>query len=162
MSPKVTSKNLSYDSSLPPFLQRLRAQNTDTPTVAPRPRRAPNPNDDEEDEPTYVDEEGTTLNAAELRSLGVKKGDPEEGEQAALEAKTEEPQPEAKPDASAAIGAARKRKVGKIVGAQEDEEEEGKGKKDTLATAALEKDKQVPAQKKKKVKKVKLSFGDDE
>lgn len=159
MSPKITSKSLSYDASLPPFLQRLRAENTGASTAAPRPKRAPNPDADEEDEPVYVDEEGGGLDDAELRSLGVARTGAEKGEEAAEEAKPEAVrEPERKDEKIAAIGAARKRKVGKVVGAPE--EEEGKGS-DTAAAAPL-KDKQAPSQKKKKLKKVKLSFGDDD
>ena len=159
MSPKITSKSLSYDASLPPFLQRLRAENTGASTAAPRPKRAPNPDADEEDEPVYVDEEGGALDDAELRSLGVTKRGGDKGEEGAEEAKPEAVgEPERKEEKIAAIGATRKRKVGKVVGAPE--EEEGKGS-DTAAVAPG-KDKQAPPQKKKKVKKVKLSFGDDE
>ncbi|KFY81115.1 hypothetical protein V499_00109 [Pseudogymnoascus sp. VKM F-103] len=158
MSPKITSKSLSYDSSLPPFLQRLRAENTGGSTAAPRARRAPNPDADEEDEPVYVDEEGAALDDDELHSLGVTKKGGKKGEQAAEEAKPEAVEPERKEEKIAAIGAARKRKVGKVVGASE--EEEGKGSDKAAVTPG--KDKQAPPQKKKKVKKVKLSFGDDE
>ncbi|OBT66858.1 hypothetical protein VE03_04017 [Pseudogymnoascus sp. 23342-1-I1] len=159
MSPKITSKSLSYDVSLPPFLQRLRAENTGASTAAPRPKRAPNPDADEEDEPVYVDEEGGALDEAELRSLGVTKKGGKKGEEAAEEAKPEAVGgPERKEEKIAAIGATRKRKVGKVIGAPE--EEEGKGGDTAAVTAG--KDKQAPPQKKKKVKKVKLSFGDDE
>ncbi|KFY22651.1 hypothetical protein V493_06441 [Pseudogymnoascus sp. VKM F-4281 (FW-2241)] len=158
MSPKITSKSLSYDASLPPFLQRLRAENTGASTAAPRPKRAPNPDADEEDEPVYVDEEGGALDDAELRSLGVTKKGEEKGEEAAEEAKPlalgESERKEVK---IAEIGTARKRKVGKVVGASEEE-----GKDGNTVAGAPGKDKQAAPQKKKKVKKVKLSFGDDE
>lgn len=159
MSPKITSKSLSYDASLPPFLQRLRAENVGASTAAPRAKRAANPDADEEDEPVYVDEEGGALDDAELRSLGVTKKGGEKGEEAAEEAKPEAVgERERKEEKIASIGATRKRKVGKVVGAPD--EEEGKGS-DTTAVARG-KEKQAPPQKKKKVKKVKLSFGDDE
>ncbi|OAF57691.1 hypothetical protein VC83_05671 [Pseudogymnoascus destructans] len=132
-------RDLSYDSSLPPFLQRLRADNTGGSTAVPRPKRAPNPDADEEDEPVYVDEEGAALDDDELHSLGVTKKGAKKGEEIAEEAK-----PEARGN----------EKVGKVVGAPE--QEEGK------VSDAPGKDKQAPPQKKKKVKKVKLSFGDDE
>lgn len=158
MSPKITSKSLSYDSSLPPFLQRLRAENTGGSTAAPRARRAPNPDADEEDEPVYVDEEGAALDDDELNSLGVTKKGAKKGGEATEEVKPEVVEPERKEEKIAAIGAARKRKVGKVVGASEEEEGKGSDK----AAVAPGKDKQVPPQKKKKVKNVKLSFGDDE
>ncbi|KFY15550.1 hypothetical protein V492_01914 [Pseudogymnoascus sp. VKM F-4246] len=159
MSPKITSKSLSYDASLPPFLQRLRAENVGASTAAPRAKRAPNPDADEEDEPVYVDEEGGALDDAELRSLGVTKKGGEKGEEATEDAKPGAvPEPERKEEKIAAIGATRKRKVGKVVGAPE--EEEGKGS--DAAAVVTEKDRGKPPQKKKKVKKVKLSFGDDE
>lgn len=164
MSPKLTAKSLSYDASLPPFLQRLRAQNTGSPAAAPRPMRPPNPNDADEDEPVYVDAEGTTLDSVGLRNLGVTKGGPGEGEQAVEEVKTEDGtelkvKAEEKTIATrAAIGSARKRKVGKVVGASEEEEGKGSG----VTEVAPGEDKQAPPQKKKKVNKVMLSFGDDE
>lgn len=159
MSPKITSKSLSYDASLPPFLQRLRAENTGSSTAAPRPKRAPNPDADEEDEPVYVDEEGGALDDAELCSLGVTKKGGEKGEEATEDAKPEAAKEfERKKEKIATIGGARKRKVARVIGAQDEEEEKGG---DTAVVVPM-KDKQAPAKKKKKVNKVKLSFGDDD
>lgn len=159
VSPKITSKSLSYDASLPPFLQRLRAENTGGSTAAPRPKRAPNPDADEEDEPVYVDEEGAALDDSELHSLGVTKKGAEKGDESAGDAKPEVAgELQRKEEKIAEIGGARKRKAGRVVGAPEEEEDKGSDKRDTTSG----KDKQAPQQKKKKVKKVKLSFGDDE
>lgn len=157
MSPKLQAKNLTYDTSLPPFLQRLRALNTSSTDgrherPLARPKRARNADDDAEDEPTYVDEAGVGLDGAELRSLGLTKGAAGEEEEAAAE-EEEEGEKERETEKMAAIGAARRRKVGKVVGADED-----------AAGAAAPKDEaqQAAPKPKKKAKKVKLSFGDDE
>lgn len=162
MSPKLQAKNLTYDTSLPPFLQRLRALNTSSADgrherPLARPKRARNADDDAEDEPTYVDEAGVGLDGAELRSLGLTKGAAgEEEEAAAEEQRTEVGEKERETEKMAAIGAARRRKVGKVVGADED------GDGDAAKAAPKDEAQQAAPKPKKKAKKVKLSFGDDE
>ena len=171
MSGKIKSKDLSYDSSLPPFLQRLRAQNTgygddgdpDRHQVPlARPKKAKNPDDD--DGPTFVDESGETVSKAdyERRLKGDVTGE-ETGDNV-----TGELEGDGKPEASGALpadskprveqkltdGAAiKKRKVAKVVG---DEDEDGSSK--------LEKDIAPKAVKKakKKAKPIKLAFDDDD
>jgi len=169
---KITSKNLHYDDSLPPFLARLRANNNAGDgrheyTVA-RPKKARTAEDEAEDEPVYFDEgSGETLTKSEweAREAGSEnQGEGKDGEKA--EAGEESA---AKGDAGkeskekvAAIGASKKRKAGKVVGGEEDDE---------VPVAKAPADKKAPSQPEKKSekgksakkgKKIKLSFGDDE
>ena len=132
----IKSKDLSYDSSLPPFLQRLRAQNTgygddgdpdrhERPLA--RPKKAKNPDDD--DGPTFVDESGETVTKEDYEKQ--LKGDAE-GEEDAGNV-TGELKGDGKPEALGALpglrveqkltdgAAAKKRKMAKVVG--EDEED---------------------------------------
>ena len=171
MSSKIKSKDLSYDSSLPPFLQRLRAQNTgygedgdpDRHQVPlARPKKAKNPDDD--DGPTFVDESGEFVSKAdyERRLKGDASGE-ETGDNATGELKGD-----GKPEASGALpadskprveqkltdgNAVKKRKVAKVVG-DEDEDDSSKAEKD-IAPKAVKK-------AKKKAKPIKLAFDDDE
>ncbi|KAK0125298.1 hypothetical protein ONS95_000673 [Cadophora gregata] len=169
---KITSKNLHYDDSLPPFLARLRANNNAGDgrheySVA-RPKKARTAEDEAEDEPVYFDEvSGETLSKSEWeeREAGLEKDeeakDGERAEGAEESAAKGDAGKESK-EKVAAIGASKKRKAGKVVGG-EDEDEIPITK--TLA------DKKAPSQPEKKVekgksakkgKKIKLSFGDDE
>ncbi|KAK0260846.1 hypothetical protein LTR91_010701 [Friedmanniomyces endolithicus] len=73
MPAKIKAKDLSYDTSLPPFLQRLHDQKAgrgDTDRherPLARPMRAKDSNDD--DGPTVVDESGETVSKAEYEKL---------------------------------------------------------------------------------------------
>jgi hypothetical protein len=167
---KIKSKDLSYDSSLPPFLQRLRAQNTgygddgdpdrhERPLA--RPKRAKNPDDD--DGPTFVDESGETVTKEDYEKQ--LRGDAE-GEEDAGNV-TGELKGDGKPEASGALPgprveqkltdgtAVKKRKMAKVVG--EDEE-------DGLQTGGVDKGttQKAPKKAKKKAKPIKLAFDDDE
>ncbi|EHL03736.1 hypothetical protein M7I_0137 [Glarea lozoyensis 74030] len=154
-TPKITPKNLSYNTSLPPFLARLQANNANTSgrheyTIA---RAKKNRTDEEiaDDEPVYFNEEtGETLTMGEWEER-EKDGEEEKPnvEETLDEEKEEDTQElvKAKEEKVATIGATKKRKVGKVIGGSEDEGEAGAKK---------------PATAKKKAKKVKLSFGDDE
>ncbi|KAK6434135.1 hypothetical protein LTR95_009681 [Oleoguttula sp. CCFEE 5521] len=169
MSGKIKSKDLTYDSNLPPFLQRLHAKNTGYgPDNDPdrherqiaRPKKARNPDDD--DGPTVVDETGEQVSKEKLEEL-TKAEAPDEtaggtvtGE---LDAKGEAEVSGALPndkDAShakevkAVNGAvAKKRKAAKVVGQDENTETEPQ-------------DEQKSAKKaKKKGKPVKLAFDED-
>ncbi|ETS75813.1 hypothetical protein PFICI_12757 [Pestalotiopsis fici W106-1] len=191
MPDKITSKNLSYDQSLPPFLARLRGQQTldaqsPDPNLAARRRAAKvrSASEEAEDAPVVVDEDG---NVVELKAGQLDEEDGEDGEniKEAAENKTAKngdlPAPEK--EKTAGIGAAKKRKVGKVIGGDDnDEEEDGAGggvdaaiAKAVKATRKLadeptkESDKTIEANKatgksdkKKKAKKIKLSFGDDD
>jgi hypothetical protein len=162
---KIKSKDLSYDSSLPPFLQRLRAQNTgygddgdpdrhERPLA--RPKKAKNPDDD--DGPTFVDESGETVTKEDYEKQ--LRGDAE-GEEDAGNV-TGELKGDGKPEASGALpglrveqkltdgAAVKKRKMAKVVG---EDEEEGTEKSTTQ---------KAPKKAKKKAKPIKLAFDDDE
>src|SRR4051794_18780808 len=67
---KITPKNLQYDSSLPPFLARLQANNNSRDGRqefhAARPKKPRNAEEEAEDEPVYFDEgTGETLTKSE-------------------------------------------------------------------------------------------------
>lgn len=168
---KITPKNLHYDSSLPPFLARLQANNNSNDgrhefTIA-RPKKARNADDEAEDEPVYFNEEsGETLTKSEWEAREAKGAEEEEGEAEGRDSKVA-----AKLEGKAkvaAIGATKKRKAGKVVGAEDDDGETVEVKPKKPSSAAGESkaaegaegkkgDKSKPA---KKPKKIKLSFDD--
>lgn len=172
MAQKITSKNLSYDDSLPPFLARLRNQHAASaaepdPILASR-RRAAKPrsaSEEAEDGPLVVDEEGVTVSGVTVGKDGVvteEKVDGDDGAGATEEKDTDK----GKEEKVAAIGAGRKRKVGKVVGGDDEEnKEEGakaaKKRTETSKTKEDDKSKDLPKGK-KKAKKIKLSFGDED
>lgn len=176
MAQKITSKNLSYDDSLPPFLARLRNQHAASstepdPILASRRRAAKtrSASEEAEDGPLVVDEEGVTVSGVTVGKDGTvteKEIEQDDGESGSV-ARTGETE-KGKEENVAAIGAGKKRKVGKIVGGGDEDEEEGSTKgtsKDTEKTKTKEDDKnKEPSKggKKKKAKKIKLSFGDEE
>lgn len=176
MAQKITSKNLSYDDSLPPFLARLRNQHAAAasepdPILAAR-RRGAKPrsaSEEAEDGPLVVDEDGVTVTGVTVGKDGAvveqaeeEGGDRKEGEEAEKGKEKEEKM--------AAIGGGRKRKVGKVVGGHDEEGEEeviedgGKVAKKGEGTAKGKKNDQSKdqAKGKKKTKKIKLSFGDED
>ncbi|KAK3296481.1 uncharacterized protein B0H64DRAFT_398379 [Chaetomium fimeti] len=191
MSQKISAKNLQYNSTLPPFLARLRGENPSgadrdgpDPILAGR-RRAVKPRSgsaEAEDAPLVVDDHGNAVDVTVGADGSVQEKESASGEQ---------PQPDASPaqdtvaaDAGAKTekladigGQRKKRKIGKIVGAEAEEEDaEDKSGKDrkagrpkggnaTTSEDAERKDEPAAVAKtkpKKKAKKVKLSFGDDE
>lgn len=158
MPPKITSKNLSYDNSAPPFLAALRAQAAGAtgpdPLLAAQRRSAKKRSSSEEaeDVPLVVDEDGNVVNLEVDKDGTVK-----ESANYPLDSSTEK-EPTKEPESKAAIGG-RKRKVGKVIGeAAEDKETEGK--KEKLGDADKEAVKN--RKPKKKAKKIKLSFDEDE
>lgn len=177
---KITPKNLSYDSSLPPFLARLQANNA-SPSgrheyAVARPKKARTAEDEAEDEPVYFNEEsGETLTKSEWEER-EKEQDLEPSELADGEGKEDRvAEGKEKEERIAGIGGSRKRKAGKVVGAEEDEgpayekarehvkkaskvPEKSEGKK---GDSKMEVGPKKPV-KKKGGKKIKLSFGDDE
>lgn len=188
MPDKITPKNLSYDQRLPPFLARLRGQQSgDTQGPDPilaarrRPGRVRSASEEAEDAPVVVDEEGNVVQLKEGQ-LGTSDGEPPVQGQTTDEAGAEEREerPSADSEKVAGIGAARKRKIGRVVGVR-DEDDNDRGNLDSeiakavRATKALVKDGKgeepglAPKPKgaaekggKKKAKKIKLSFGDDD
>ncbi|ROW04919.1 hypothetical protein VPNG_07013 [Cytospora leucostoma] len=196
MSQKITGKNLHYDQTLPPFLARLKGQHagdadSPDPILASR-RRAAKPrsaSEEAEDGPLIVDDDGNVVQGMKVGVDGTVKEDAEgEGKgksAAATTAGKEEGGEEAGQEKAkvadkekvAAIGGSKKRKAGKIVGADADAEDaegedsvaqykaatQGKGDLARLVKKdAEDKSKAPPAKAKKKAKKIKLSFGDDD
>ncbi|KAL2195362.1 hypothetical protein P885DRAFT_40522 [Corynascus similis CBS 632.67] len=198
MSQKITAKNLQYNTTLPPFLARLRGQHaSETDRDGPDPilaarRRAVKPRSksaEAEDAPLVVDEHGNALEDVAVDADGSVK---EKEAEAAGDRQQQQQEGDQPPDLDTAtsrenlagVGDQRKkRKIGKIIGAGADEvegEEKGAEKRNvhdqesgTEAAGAAgsterdttEKDGSAAAGKikaKKKVKKIKLSFGDDE
>ncbi|KAH6839554.1 hypothetical protein B0I37DRAFT_236425 [Chaetomium sp. MPI-CAGE-AT-0009] len=195
MSQKISAKNLQYNSTLPPFLARLRGENPSgadrdgpDPILAGR-RRAVKPRSgsaEAEDAPLVVDDHGNAVDVTVGADGSVKEKE---------SASTEHPKPDASPaedtpaaDVSAKTGEKladiggqrKKRKIGKVIGAEADEEDtedkSGKNDKDrkvgrpktgnaTAAEDAARKDDSAADSKtktKKKAKKIKLSFDDNE
>jgi hypothetical protein len=181
-NPKITPKNLSYNTSLPPFLQRLHNSSTTNSAsldgrherAIARPKRARDADADKEDEPVFVDEEtGEVVSAEEFKALGAgREGEQVEaggdGEIVVGETEKEERgrgKEKEKGKHAAIIGASRKRKAAKVVGGDESAEEEGTRVERRAAQSKKEAVAQPLANGKKakaKGKKVKLSFGDDE
>ncbi|KAM0430957.1 hypothetical protein ACHAPT_005591 [Fusarium lateritium] len=161
MPPKITSKNLSYDNSAPPFLAALRAQAAGAtgpdPLLAAQRRSAKKRSNSEEaeDAPLVVDEDGNVVDL-EVDKDGTVKESANHG----LDSSTEK-EPVKEPESKAAIGG-RKRKVGKVIGEAADEpaDKETDGKKDREGDADKEAVKN--RKPKKKAKKIKLSFDEDE
>ncbi len=166
---KITTKNLHYDDTLPPFLQRLRANNASDGrheyTVA-RPKKARTAEDEAEDEPVYFNEEsGETLTKSEWEAQEAdeeqKKAEAVEGHDGTAVAAAEGASKDGiDKEKIAAIGGSRKRKVGKVVGGEEEDEKDVRDSQKKMPKPQgkkLEKGKAA-----KKGKKIKLSFGDDE
>jgi hypothetical protein len=179
-NPKITPKNLSYDSSLPPFLQRLHDSSTSNGAsldgrherAIARPKRARDADADKEDEPVFVDEEtGEVVSAEEFKALGAGEESEQVGPRGGGEAvvgengkgETGEKKNKEKEKHAATIGASRKRKVAKVIGWNASEEDTK-----TEPSAGEKKNGQakngeaIEKKAKAKGKRVKLSFGDDE
>jgi hypothetical protein len=166
MSQKITSKNLSYEQNLPPFLAALHGQaagNRDGPDPILSGRRRPvkprSGSAEAEDEPLVLDEEGNEVAGVKV---GVD-GAVTETTNAAKETAAGDSNAVGKDDASkaedvAGLGAARKRKAAKVVGGDVDDHDSKKGA-DAGAQDPVEK---KSSKGKKKAKKIKLSFGDDD
>lgn len=171
MPDKITSKNLTYDSTLPPFLAALRGQAVRSqgpdPILSGRRRGAKKRSSSEEveDAPLVLDEDGNAV-AVEFDKDGTVKelqnaqrdakedtsgpGDQPEDEDKASKRETE----------SKTSFGARKRKVAKVVGdtaPEADEKGDAKKPQDEQAASTAGADKKL----KKKAKKIKLSFDDD-
>ena len=168
MSQKITSKNLSYDSSLPPFLARMQAQasgHDDTPSQSQQRNRRlgkkRSDSEEAEDAPLVVDEEGNLVEVEIDKEGGVKKrpdGDAEGGDG---QGKEEEVAKEKEGDKKGVEIGMRKRKVGRVVGG-DDEDGDRAGSK-VEKKEKVEDDKGDGRKKgKKKAKKIKLSFDEEE
>jgi len=170
---KFKPKDLSYDKTLPPFLARLQNQhNRGGPETyqAPRATKARNVDEDAEDEPVYFDEVTNSSLTKEEWEAQEKERESGEDKVDAVAGGEAEGEKEKKTDGGekekAVIGASKKRKVGKVIGADEEGNDDAEKKKDggivkkSQAEGAGKKEQKVKGAK--KAKKVKLSFGDDE
>ncbi|KAI1351614.1 hypothetical protein F5Y01DRAFT_282126 [Xylaria sp. FL0043] len=133
MSQKITSKNLTYDTSLPPFLARLRGQQSarsgpDSILAAHRrPGQKRSASEEAEDAPVVVDEDGNVVAGFLVGS--------EEDKVEATGQETEQKQNQdqensregdlAQKEKVAGIGGSRKRKVGRVVGEGQSSNDEG-------------------------------------
>ena len=164
---KIKSKDLSYSSDLPPFLQRLHDQkagrgDTDKHEFqTARPKRAKNPDDD--DGPTIVDESGENVSKEDFQKLGAAET---VGNSVTGDLESEDPKGSGALQNGEAAGrkgkenvtdgaAVKKRKVGKVVGEDEAEADEKNGEKEEGAAKKVVK-------KARKKAKVKLAFDDGE
>ncbi|KAM0342972.1 hypothetical protein ACHAPU_009002 [Fusarium lateritium] len=160
MTPKINSKNLSYDNAAPPFLAALRAQAAGArgpdPILAAQRRSAKKRSSSEEaeDAPLVVDEDGNVV-SLEIDKDGVVK---DSGDQELEPVEVKEAAKES--ESKAAIGG-RKRKVGKVVGDAADETKT-EGVEEDKKKEPSEKELAKNRKPKKKAKKIKLSFDEDE
>lgn len=166
-SDKIKSKDLSYTSDLPPFLQRLHDQkagrgDTDRHEFqVARPKAKKNA--DEDDGPTIVDESGENVSKEDFQKLGAAEtvgngvtGSLESEEPNSSSALQDGPYEGRKAKENVTDGTAtKKRKVGKIVGGDEAEQED-KGSVDGEAGP------KKTIKKATKKAKVKLAFNDDD
>lgn len=172
---KLKSKDLTYDSSLPPFLRRLHAQKGgfgdqdrhERPVARPKRAKA----HEEDDEPTVVDESGETVSKADLEKMtaaegiskvlsegaeeggnvtGSLKGEGEAMVSGAIQDGTAGLKSEQKVTDGAAV---KKRKIVKVVG--EDEHDRPDDSKDDEGKGTSAK---KVAKKGKKAKPIKLAF----
>jgi hypothetical protein len=170
---KIKSKDLSYDSSLPPFLQRLHAQNAGRGDQDRHERPIPRPTrvkaHEDEDEPTVVDESGETVSKAELEKMtSAQNTSPDaeaggnvtgtldgEGEAMVSGAIQDTPKSDQKVTDGAAV---KKRKVAKVVGGEESPIDAESRGNDDLEKGPVKKF----AKKAKKSKPIKLAFDEDD
>ncbi|KAK5731271.1 hypothetical protein LTR15_001210 [Elasticomyces elasticus] len=158
---KIKAKDLSYDQSLPPFLQRLHDQkagrgDTDRHERPLARNMGKKGGGDEDDGPTVVDESGETVSKEEMEQLEKKDAVADAGENVkGRDVDDEEtkmagalpPPDQERIDGSMTVGVmTKKRKMAKIVGDDNDDEQEQK-------TVAKPKGK-------KKAKAIKLAFDD--
>ncbi|KAL6693032.1 hypothetical protein J3F84DRAFT_82867 [Trichoderma pleuroticola] len=172
MSQKINAKNLSYNSSLPPFLAALRAQTSGASGPDPilsaqrRGGKKRSSSEEAEDVPLIVDENGNTIEDLKVNKDGTVEETPNEDADKGANDGTEqnktnkgEPEP-----AKASIGG-RKRKVGKVIGedAHDDAIKPSTEKKTEATKKGTDDAEQATNRKtKKKAKKIKLSFDEDE
>lgn len=179
---KITPKNLSYDSTLPPFLQRMQAAQGHNDgrheRAIARPKRARTQADEDDDAPTYVDEGNDVVSRADYEALVRLDGSEDKVEEDKGDAKAKAPgtsSEDAGPKAGearenrdkekiATIGVSKKRKTGKVVGGDDDhrDAEPDISAKSSAPTPKQAGDATAPDKKKVRAKKIKLSFNDDE
>ncbi|RFU79386.1 hypothetical protein TARUN_2841 [Trichoderma arundinaceum] len=176
MSQKINSKNLSYNSSLPPFLAALRAQASGASGPDPilsaqrRGGKKRSSSEEAEDVPLIVDENGNAIEDIKVNKDGTVQesaneetnDDKKDGDPETEQSKANKDEPET---TKASIGG-RKRKVGKVIGENADSAAPGDsaaGEKNEAASKDEKDAEQATNRKtKKKAKKIKLSFDEEE
>lgn len=171
---KIKSKDLSYESTLPPFLQRLHDQKAgrgdedrhERPIARPKRDTA----HDDEDDPTVVDESGETVTMAELKKMEAKDDEAEADDHVTGSIKDDsealmsggiQSEKGARADSKLTAGTAtKKRKAAKVVA----EDSEGESKEDAAKPNDQDDSapKKVVKKAKKKSKPVKLAFNDED
>ncbi|KAH7140847.1 hypothetical protein EDB81DRAFT_900309 [Dactylonectria macrodidyma] len=163
MPPKITSKNLSYDTSTPPFLAALRAQASGAPGPDPllgaqrRSAKKRSSSEDAEDVPLVVDEDGNVVSHLEVDKDGVVVKDlqPHSLDESANEMAKEA-------DSGKVSIGGRKRKVGKVIGGDSEDQSADKDAAVKGGKESEAKEGSKDRKPKKKPKKIKLSFDEDE
>ncbi|EXJ63382.1 uncharacterized protein A1O5_11431 [Cladophialophora psammophila CBS 110553] len=176
------AKNLEYNKQEPSFLRRLRGEvggldgRNNVQIARPKKDRLKT-GDDEEDEPVIVDERGERIEKAEFERRMKGGNDTEQSaeKEAGTEAGAQAEEAKQNPEHSerqmvTQIGAsanAKKRKVGKVVGGEDEDDRDSRvNKAPKQGNGPKEKDDKHPVAKigpvapKKKGKKIKLSFDD--
>ncbi|KAL7946998.1 hypothetical protein V8C42DRAFT_299301 [Trichoderma barbatum] len=171
MSQKINAKNLSYNSSLPPFLAALRAQASGASGPDPilsaqrRAGKKRSSSEEAEDVPLVVDENGNTIEDLKVNKDGtVEESLNEEADKETKDGSEQSKNKSESEPAKASIGG-RKRKVGKVIGeeAHDDDAKPSVEKKNESAKKGTDDAEQASNRKtKKKAKKIKLSFDEDE
>lgn len=173
----MPGEKLEFTKQEPAFLRKLREQHGGprNNVQAPRPKKDRlRTGDDDEDEPVILDESGENVAKEDWEGMlkrekdgeaadGVNEGD-EGSEQKAGESTTNSANAGVREAQKVAeIGAAKKRKVGKVIGEQEGEDDSsGKRTSDAAKSTSEQSSKpqtgSITAKAKKKAKKIKLSF----
>ncbi|KAJ5312600.1 hypothetical protein PENANT_c007G08885 [Penicillium antarcticum] len=151
-----------YDAKEPAFLQKLRGQygsnagRLERPAV--RATRLKVNKDDDDDEPTYVDEESNeVISKEDYKNLVRESGQTEESNDTPKDkpaGDTDKPGPSSKQSNLTEVGGQRKRKQVKVVGEESTASEDKK-------TETEEAQPKAPTKKAKKTKKIKLSFDEE-
>lgn len=172
MSQKFNAKNLSYNSSVPPFLAALKAQasgssSSPNPLLAGQRRHGVkrSASADAEDAPLVVDEEGNVVEAQVGKDGTVTvSGESPPPEEDGIEPGAEKGEDGAKAGAGGLSAIGRKRKTAKVIGGGANDEEasaaSSKGA-NVQRESGAKADEKKPAKPKKKAKKIKLSFDED-
>ncbi|KAM0260167.1 hypothetical protein ACHAQJ_002932 [Trichoderma viride] len=177
MSQKINAKNLSYNSSLPPFLAALHAQASGASGPDPilsaqrRGGKKRSSSEEAEDIPLIVDENGNAIEDVKVNKDGTveestnekNNDETKDGDAETAQSKTNKSEPEM---AKASIGG-RKRKVGKVIGedANSNVSENSTADRKSEPVKQDQKDAEQQAtnrKTKKKAKKIKLSFDEEE
>ncbi|KIY04030.1 uncharacterized protein Z520_00722 [Fonsecaea multimorphosa CBS 102226] len=174
------AKNLEYNKQEPAFLRRLKGEVGGVDgrhnVQIPRPKKDRlKTGDDDEDEPMILDERGERVERAEFERMVKGEDDAQkstEGEEAGgtgsqVEgSKGSEPLERQKVTEIGSAANAKKRKVGKVVGGEDEDGEDVEDRALKQKDGSKEKAEKPPAAKvgpsapKKKGKKIKLSFDD--